>query len=336
MGKLREAGIRVRKSLGAHIVAGSFGGLAKLGGMTPMANPRLHGVEVLRDIPYADDGHRAHTLDVYRPRDLQEGAPVVIYCHGGAFQFLSKDTHWLMGLIFARRGYVVFNVNYRLAPRDRFPAALEDVTRATLWVMENAARFGGDPRRIIAAGESAGANLASALMVASCYRRPEPYARAIWDSGLQFRAVVPACGMLQVSDCERFTRRRRLPLWLSDRLVEVGEAYLPRGLPPEAHALADPLLVLENDRPDRPLPPVFTFVGTADPLLDDTRRLKRALDAHGARCEVRYYEGGLHAFHALVWDPNARSAWRDKLRFLQGCLAESPAEALDEVMRPAG
>lgn len=322
--RLRAAGTQLRKSVGGKFVIGSFSGLSKLGGLTPLANPRLHGVEVARDIPYVEDGNPHHTLDVYRPRDLRGPAPVVVYCHGGAFQFLSKDTHWLMGLLFARRGYVVFNLNYRLAPKDKFPAALEDACRATLWVREHCRAYGGDPERLIAAGESAGGNLAAALMVATCYPRPEPYARALWDADVRFRAVLPACGMLQVSDPERFGRRRKLSPFLLDRLVECSHGYLPEGAPPHAVELADPLLVIERGPPERPFPPVFTFAGTADPLLDDTRRLKRALDAHGARCEARYYRGGVHAFHALVWDPNARQVWRDKLGLLEHWLAEHP------------
>ena len=51
--------------------------------------------------------------------------PVLMYVHGGAFRSLSKDTHWIMGLAFARRGFVVANVNYRLAPEHRFPAGLD-------------------------------------------------------------------------------------------------------------------------------------------------------------------------------------------------------------------
>ncbi len=328
--RLRAAGAAVRKQVGSRFVIGSFSGLARLGGATPFANPRLHGAEVLRDIPYLDDGDPLHTLDVYRPRSRSSDAtarplPVVLYMHGGAFQFLSKDTHWLMGLLFARHGYVVFNVNYRLAPTHRYPAALEDVSRAALWVRENAAKYGGDPSRIIATGDSAGANLAAALMVMTCYERPEPFARAIFDSGLRFSAVVPACGVHQVSDPERFQRRRKLRVWVADRLHEVGEGYLPLGATRHEDApLADPVVILERGAPARPLPPVFAFAGTADPLLDDTRRLKRALDAHGGRCEARYYRGGLHAFHALIWDPNARAAWKEKLRLLEQWLAEHP------------
>ena len=67
---------------------------------------------------------------------------------------------------------------------------------------------------------------------------------------------------------------------------------------------------------DRPLPPFFAPVGTRDPLLDDTRRLEKALGALDVPCEARYYPGGIHAFHAMVWDPAARRCWRDALAFL--------------------
>jgi len=88
--------------------------------------------------------------------------------------------------------------------------------------------------------------------------------------------------------------------------------------------LADPLRVLEESVAglavqrgwDRPLPPFFAPVGTRDPLLDDTRRLEKALVALNVPCEARYYPGGIHAFHALVWDPAARRCWRDALAFL--------------------
>jgi acetyl esterase len=129
--------------------------------------------------------------------------------------------------------------------------------------------------------------------------------------------------MLQVTDADRFAKRRKLPFWIDGMLRDAGASYLhglPRTPTPET-ALADPLLVLEASHKgdatfERPLPPFFAPVGTRDPLLPDTRRLKNALDALGVPCEARYYPGGIHAFHAMVWDPAARRCWRDALAFL--------------------
>ena len=85
----------------------------------------------------------------------------------------------------------------------------------------------------------------------------------------------------------------------------------------ETLALADPLVLLEQGgAPDRPLPPFFAPVGTRDPLLDDTRRLRDAIERLGGVCDARFYKGGIHAFHAFVWDELARACWKDQFEFL--------------------
>jgi acetyl esterase len=308
---------RVRHQAGQAFMDATWVALSQAGRL-PNARPERHGVERLLDIPYLDDGHAAHRLDVYRPVKREGPLPVVLYVHGGGFRILSKDTHWLMAIAFARRGYVVFNIDYRLAPRHPFPAAAEDGCAALAWVVENAARYGGDASRLVLAGESAGANLATSLAVAASWPRPEPWARRVWDVGARPGAVLPACGILQVTDVDRFARRKRLGAFLQDRLHEVEDGYLPPDHPRgPARDLADPLLFLERaSPPERPLPPFFTGVGTADVLLDDTRRLKAALDRLGVPCEARYYPGEIHAFHAMIWRPNARAFWRETFAFL--------------------
>lgn len=312
--KWTELGAGLRRRAGALIVDSSFRGMAHLGRLHPRARPHRHRVQVVRDVPYGPSGQE-HTLDIYRPLDGKGPMPVVLYIHGGGFRILSKDTHWLMGLAFARRGYLVFNINYRLAPRHPFPAGLQDCCAAYLWLCENARAYGGDLGRLVLAGESAGANLVTALSVLTSYRRQEPWARAVFDAGVKPRAALPACGILQVSDTERFARRRQLPAWLMDYLKGISAAYLS-GL--AESDLADPLLVLERGQaPDHPLPAFFAPVGTKDPLLDDTRRLKAALDRLGAVCEARYYPGEVHAFHAFVWRENARRCWQESYHFLE-------------------
>jgi len=285
----------------------------------PDARPERHNVEVIHDIPYLDDGLPEHRLDVYRPTRHPGPWPVVLYVHGGGFRMLSKDTHWMMGLAYARQGYMVVNISYRLAPRHPFPAAIADACDALVWIANNAASYGGDLDRLVFAGESAGGNLVTSLSVATCYRRHELFAQRAWNTGLVPRVVVPACAVLQVSDPERFGRRRDMPGWLTGVMLDVKACYL-RGwdqAAPRALDLADPLLVFERgDRPDRPLPAFFTPVGTKDPLLDDTRRLDAALRLLGVDSEAAYYEGEIHAFHAMVWRKPARRCWRDIYAFL--------------------
>ena len=68
--------------------------------------------------------------------------------------------------------------------------------------------------------------------------------------------------------------------------------------------------------PDRPLAPTVLAVGTADPLIDDTRRYAKAVERHGGAVEARYYPGMEHAFHAWLVRPQSRKCWEDQLAFL--------------------
>lgn len=311
--------IRLRRHAGALLVDNVWRSLAAAGRLAPAARPERHGVERIADVPYAPGGTAAHLLDVYRPRERAGRLPVVLYVHGGGFRILSKDSHWVMGLVFARAGYVVFNISYRLAPRHPFPAGLQDVLTAYAWVLDHAHEYGGDASRLVLAGESAGANLVTAATIASVQRRDEPWARALFDRGHVPAAVMPACGVLQVTDPERYGRAPDPVSWfVLDRLSEVADAYLADArVDDDARQLADPLCILEGDDAfDRPLPPFFAPVGTRDPVIRDHRRLAVALSRRGVAHEAPEYPGEPHAFHALMFRRNARRCWRDTLRFL--------------------
>lgn len=304
--------------LAGRAIEAFFSGSAALAGLLPVAQPKWHGLERISHIPYRRFGHRAHHLDIYRQEGAKK-APVVLYIHGGGFRFMSKDSHWVMGLGFARRGYLAVTIDYRLAPRHPFPAALVDACRAYQWVFENIKAYGGDPQRIIVAGESAGANLAAAIALATTVEFPESWMRRVWELESVPKAAIIACGILQVSKPQRYLQNERLPAWLYHRIAEVNRAYLgpstfQRRRSPRQ---ADPLLILESlDKPDRPFPPTFAPVGTGDPLLDDTRRLENALKRLKIPVDARYYDDEFHAFHAFPIRRQARQCWRDTYAFL--------------------
>lgn len=310
--------VALRRRLGMVAMDSFWQGLAAAARYLPSIRAELAEIEVLRDIPYQDTGRVEHLLDVYRPHEPPPPWPMVVYVHGGGFRILSKDSLWVMPAAFARRGYIVFNINYRLAPRHLFPAAIADACAALTWVHRHGSSYGGDPSRLVLAGESAGGNLAAALAITTSYARPEPWARAVWDAGIRPGAVVPACAVLQVSDMQRYLRESRPSTFVADRLLEVEQAYLgdrPRSL--DELDLADPLRVLERgEPPERPLPPFFAGVGTRDPLQADTVRLRAALARLGVECEDRYYPGEIHAFQAMLFRPAARLYWQHCFDFL--------------------
>ncbi len=309
--RVREAATRLSVDAFLH-------GLSRAGWHAPTGRRRREGIEIIRDVAYRETGMSAHRMDVFRREGLEGPAPVVIYIHGGGFAVCSKDTHWSLALPFARRGYVVFNINYRLAPHHKHPAAFHDACAALLWVQRHGHRFGADPSRIAVAGESAGGNLAAGLAVASSYRfEAQPWASAVYEAEHRIRAAIVACAVLQVSDSARFQRRRpQRPDWQRRVLGAMERAYMPaaaQGSTP----FADPLLVLEGRAPDRPLPPFFTFVGTRDFLLHDSRRLKAALDRRGVPCDLHIYPDEIHGFHAMPWRPSAHRCWSLQHDFLQ-------------------
>ena len=341
---------RARKRIRHLAITGFFEGSARAASLFPNAQPARHRVTRVRDIPYrgASDGStsrdridQAHLLDVWTPDTLgEEGKapsfrayhgppwPIVFYVHGGSFRILSKDTHWLMALAFARRGFLVFNINYRLAPPHAYPAAIEDVCDAFTWMTQHAERYGGDLSRVVLAGESAGANLVTSLAIALSYPRKEPFAQRVFDTRVAPCAVVPACGIFQVSDIMRLARRKpTMAPFLRNLLPDVTAPYIGDAKMDESFELADPLPFFERGiPPTRPLPPFFLPVGTHDPLLPDTRRLGVALRALGATAEERYYPGEVHAFHAFVMRKAARQCWADTYEFLNHHVPGSTAK----------
>ena len=89
---------------------------------------------------------------------------MIFYVHGGAWTFGDKREQGRPMLHeFVRRGWVAVACNYRLAPKNAWPAQIEDVTRTLAWIKKSIASYGGDPSRVVVAGGSAGGHLAALL-----------------------------------------------------------------------------------------------------------------------------------------------------------------------------
>jgi acetyl esterase/lipase len=102
-------------------------------------------------------GHERQVLDVYAPATGGQGLPVLVHFHGGGFVRGDKGHRANMGFHFAQQGVLTVLPNYRLAPQSRWPSGPEDVVAVWQWLQANVRRFGGDPKRIVLMGESAGA-----------------------------------------------------------------------------------------------------------------------------------------------------------------------------------
>ena len=285
----------------------------------PDAHPARYDVVMERDVAYRATGSAAHTLDIYMPTRAPKPLPVVMYVHGGGFSMLSKETHRIFAMAYARHGYLTFLINYRLGHRNVYPAPLDDAADAMLWVHEHAPRYGGDRSRFVLAGESAGGNLVTALAVASCIRRPEPSARRVFEANIPLRAVVATYGFLDLESVAHYTEHPRLPPVLKELAAHAASSYVGIDIRAgcEAAPLASPLVLLEKcEKVDRPLPPFFADVGTRDPLLGDSRRLKAAVERLGSTCELHVVPGEIHGYDAFPWREASREKWRKVHAFL--------------------
>ena len=157
--------------------------------------PAGGGVE--RDLAYGT--HARQVLDVYRPLEhAAQGHPVLIFLHGGGFLRGDKSERENFGRYFSRHGVLTLLPNYRLAPESIWPSGAQDAASVFAWARDNAAQYGGDPRRIVIAGESAGAaHVAAAALV----RRFHP------PGGLAAAGVALVSGVYN-AELERRARRQ--------------------------------------------------------------------------------------------------------------------------------
>ena len=153
--------------------------------------PFAAGVKEWNNISYGPHG-KSNLLDVYAPAG-QTGCPIIVNVHGGGYVYGDKELYQRYCMDLARRGFAVVNFNYRLAPRWKFPAPLEDINRVMQWIQKEAHWF-GDKGNIFMVGDSAGAQLTSqnaAMLTNEDYMAefslPHP--------GLQLRSLGLNCGM---------------------------------------------------------------------------------------------------------------------------------------------
>ena len=271
-----------------------------LDGFAPLMNAGLPEVGALHEAVPVREGVAA---DVVVPVGAGPH-PVLVYLHGGGWVCGSPKTHRKLAHRFAEAGYLVFNVDYRLAPEHPFPTSFEDCLAATRWAHGEAVRFGGDPTRLAIGGDSAGANLSAAVAVALAGDPARPGAALLIYGVFDF-------GMLgDVSLTAGTTRKRRRSREMVEMMVG---AYL--GKPRSATLLRDPR-VSPLTAASR-LPPTHVVVGGADPLATQAEALVKALAAAGVPHEHWVDEDMPHGYAQMEFLPAARPAIQRMIRFLR-------------------
>lgn len=126
------------------------------------------------NVPYVENGHKRHVLDIYTPeKAATAGLPVMFWIHGGGWRAGDKSDVALKPKVLTERGLIFVSTNYRLLPEVGMADLLSDVAKSLAWVYRNIARHGGDPNRIFVGGHSAGAQVAALLSTDDRYLKRE-------------------------------------------------------------------------------------------------------------------------------------------------------------------
>jgi acetyl esterase/lipase len=232
-------------------------------------------IRTLADVVYTKAGPLELRADVFLPAG--EGPfPGVLLVHGGGWALGDKSQMAFLGRRLARRGYVAVSIDYRLAPRYKFPAQLDDCRAALDWMRREAERYHIDPNWLAVFGYSAGGHLA-ALVGATETDGAAPGASAAGNGRL--KAVV--AGGAPCDFCHIPANQPILSFWLGGTRAEK----------PEAYEQASPTRFVSPDDP-----PTFFYHGDEDLLVPRATSLAMAalLKAAGVPVETYVVRGAGH------------------------------------------
>ncbi len=225
-------------------------------------------------------------LRIYTPENVgAQALPVIVYIHGGGWVIADLDTYEASAMALAKKsGAIVASVEYRHAPEHRFPAAHDDTFAAYQWVLQNAGQFGGDPRRVAIAGESAGGNMAINVAIRARDERVQAPSHML--------LVYPVAGThLNTPSYQR--NENAIPL--SKQAME----WFFRNTISSPADLQDPRLDIVGKANLAGLPAATIINAAIDPLASEGLVLKEKLVAAGVRTAHQLYEGVTHEFFGM-------------------------------------
>jgi acetyl esterase len=240
-------------------------------------------VRATRDLEVPRD-HASVSVRIYGT-GATFGRPVVVWVHGGGFILgdLSSGDATCRSLS-AKADCAVLNVNYRLAPEHPYPAAFDDVVAVVRWIGTDGERYGLDKKRIILAGESAGAHLSAAACVALRDEDVAPVLQVLICPSTQFSTDWPS---MTANADGPLARRDDVEWFWTQYIVDEQARMDPRAAP----ALA-PL--------DHYTVPALIITADHDPLVDDGRAYAQRLQEAGVEVDYREYSGVMHGFFRFV------------------------------------
>jgi acetyl esterase/lipase len=191
-------------------------------------------VEVHKDIAYVEgkDVDERQKLDLYLPKGAKD-YPTLFFIHGGGWRGGSRSGGFgRIGRTFAKNGVAFVSTGYRLSPKVKHPAHIQDVAKGFAWTVANIRKYGGNPGAIFVSGHSAGGHLAALLATDEDYLKAEKLSLG------NIKGVIPVSGVYVVS-----TRMRMKDVFGDD--AEVCKKASPQN---HAREGLPPFLILYGDK----------------------------------------------------------------------------------------
>jgi monoterpene epsilon-lactone hydrolase len=247
----------------------------------------------IRITPAQVGGISGEWVESSKPSDV-----TLLYLHGGGYFGCSAESHRPITVGFAQQGFRVFAPEYRLAPENPFPAAVDDATAAYRGLLA----AGHSPQRIVVAGDSAGGGLTLSLLLAlRAASHPLPAAVALFS---------PWTDLAATGDSIR-TNARRCAMFNGPDIAPTARYYLGEADP--RNPLASPLYADLSG-----LPPLLIHVGADEVLRDDSTRLAERAKAAGVSVEIKIWPVVPHAWQlAALLVPEARQSLQESGAFLR-------------------
>ncbi|WP_079523748.1 alpha/beta hydrolase [Solibacillus isronensis] len=214
-----------------------------------------------------------------QPEKAKQNMPCFIWFHGGGMVFGSPDDSVPYVTDFVHKFQaVVFIPQYRLAPENPYPAALDDGYDLLKWISEHTDELNIDPTKIIVSGASAGGNLALAVAL-----------KARDEKGPKIAAVLPLYPMLDAKERPFHKKFTSSAIWNAEKNKKSWLAYLPdsENIP----TYASPFYANVEG-----LPPVYTFIGTHDLFYEEVCEFVDKLQQSRVQVQFDIYEGCTHGF----------------------------------------
>lgn len=235
-------------------------------------NYPLDDLCIRKDIPYIQDGHPLHRLDILSKKESLINLPTIINIHGGGLIYGDKELNQNFNAEFARRDFRVVSLSYRLLPSCTFDEQVQDILNALLFIHDHADEYSINLNNVFMTGDSAGGLLTLFTVALTRSERLRSLFN-VEDPKIDIKGMGLISSMLDIA-------QRKDIIDYAPVLVLQAKNHIASDFIYELRRLFDHVL----------FPPCFLVTSSEDFIRDDTLKLKRRFDEFNIMCELMDWE----------------------------------------------